>query len=129
MRKKHTRLAVERIEKRNLLSTVDPLFVMPPAYVEPAPAPVTTPPVNVEPAPVEVAFNPDVAKLPDPIQTDSNPVLTMFQIASGQATIIDPTKLTPQPISTVTPPPATLPVLPAPLPTAFPVLPRAPYFP
>lgn len=132
MGKKHTRLVVKRIEKRNLMSTFDPLLAMPPAYVEPAsasapaPAPIVQP---VEPAPIQVAVNPDVTRLPDPIQTDSNPVLTMFQISSGQAKIVDPTTLTPQPVSTVVPPPATLPPLPAPLSTTLPSLPRAPYFP
>lgn len=130
MHKKHTRLVVEQIEKRNLMSTLDPLLTVPTAYVEPAPpapAPITVPLANVGPAPVELAFNPDITRLPSPIQTDSNPVLTMFQVGSGQATIVDPAKVpTTPPLS---PPPATLPPLPPPLPTTLPGFPSLPLLP
>lgn len=127
MRKKHFRLSVEGIEKRNLMSTLDPLLV--PAYVEPAPAPVpvTTPLVDAESAPVEVAFNPDITRFPGPIQSDPNPVLTLFQVSSGQATLVDPAKVPAAP--PLAPPAATLPPLPAPIPTTLPSLPRAPFFP
>lgn len=129
MRKKPIRPGVEAVEKRNLLSTVDPLSVMPPAAIAPtpAPAPVTMPPTSVEPAPVEVAFNPDITRFPGPIQSDPNPVLTLFQVSSGQATIVDPAKVpTTPPLAAPKP---TMPPLPPPLPTGLPILPRAPLFP
>ena len=85
------------------------------------------PTVSIELAPVQVAFNPDITRFPTPIQSDPNPVVTLFQVGSGQATIIDPAKVPAAP--PLSPPPATLPPLPPPLPTTLPVLPRAPYFP
>lgn len=115
---------IERLEDKNLLS-----FVMPPAYVDPAPAPTpfVMPPAPVEVAPVEVAFNPDITKFPAPIRSDPNPMSTLFQLGSGQATIVDPAKVPATP--PLAPPQTTLPPLPPPLPTTLPSLPRAPSFP
>lgn len=107
MRDRNTRAyrpAIESLSHRIVPSTVP---VIPTAYVE------TTPP------PTLLAFNPDISRLPAPIQTDTNPISTMFGFWRGDTKVIQPPP-TPPPLA---PPLPTLPVLPPPLPTGLPVMP------
>lgn len=98
--------------------------VMPPAFnypydQEPSPPPLDMPPAYIGPSPGDLAFNPDITKLPIPLRQDPG---AMFGV--GRNVTINPPPATPQP-PPLSPPPPTLPPLPAPLPTTTPTLPRA----
>lgn len=122
MRRDRFRLVCTPLERR-CLTTTDIGLALPSAYCDPAPQFVLPElqPAYCDPAP-QLAFNPDVSKLPSPLNSDSTSYLELLR---GVVTI-NPQPVTSQPL---TPPLQTLPLLPAPLPSTLPTLPRAPAIP